>query len=84
MPDINSFHPPNAFPGAIARLEGFKAEKWSNLPRITQLVAGRVKFQMWRIWLQTPSPHTALTRAHPREHTTFSGYLIGVEWKNKK
>ena len=36
MPDINSFNPPSAFPGTIARLEAFRAEKLNKLPRIAQ------------------------------------------------
>lgn len=57
------------------------SERLSNLPRITQLTPGRVKFWTWRIWLKTPGPHTALTEEYATESTNFAGYMIDVGWK---
>lgn len=50
----NSFNPLNALVVAISRWEGFEAEKWSNLPRITQPVNWQSQVLNWgRIWLQS-------------------------------
>ena len=78
---INSFSPSMLLLLPFPDGKALGSERLSNLPRITQLTTGGVKFWTWRIWLKTPGPQTALTEVYAMEHTTFAGYMIDVGWK---
>lgn len=75
----NSFNPLNAFVVANSRWEGLEAEKWSNLPRITQPVNWPSQVLNLENLNAKPRPHTVLAKVY----TALSGYLIGAEWRNK-